>query len=523
MKYALLFIFFLLPVCLIGQAPHWVQFTDKAGVKFNPENHFSPKALERRARHGISPYIKSDFPVKTSYIKNVGALADSTGFASRWFNMLETFATKEQLARISKLPFVKNIIPITLQLNLAGHKHTSANEPPGNEEIQLIHKQTNHLEGYLFHQKGLSGKNVRIAIFDGGFPGVKSHPYLEHINKENRIIKTWDFHKNTPAVFDFNNHGTAVLSCIAGKHDTLSLGLAPDASFLLARTEIRTEPFAEEKNWLAAAEWADKNGADIINSSLGYTSHRYFPEEMNGKQSLVAKAANLAAAKGMLVVNAMGNSAGNKFWKILGTPADADSVLSVAGIHPRTGYHTSFSSFGPTADMRQKPNVTAIAHVMAASPEEGLHLTQGTSFSSPLVAGFAACVLQNQPQLKVMELFRAIEQSASLHPYFDYAHGYGVPQASFFLNDTILKQDTTFRIVKRKDKLQIKVNKAFLNPVDSSRDYLYYHIQKQNGTLKKYALIKAEKTNAYTLPAKALKTGYILKVHFKGYTATYQP
>ncbi len=162
---------------------------------------------------------------------------------------------------------------------------------------------------------------------------------------------------------------------------------------------------------------------------------------MNGKKSLVARAANMAASKGMLVVNAAGNDGETK-WKHLGTPADADSVLSVGGISPESDYHFSFSSYGPTADKRLKPNVCAYGAVME-SGKKGLTTTYGTSFASPLVAGFAACAWQTNRRLNNMELFKEIEKSADLYPYFDYAHGYGVPQAGYFINRQKYNEEIT--------------------------------------------------------------------------------
>lgn len=523
MKKTLAIAFILFAALLVkAQNPYWVMFTDKQGVQFNPHAYFVPKALERIARNGLNPCDLANYPVKNDYIHKVGSIADSTGFASRWFNMLETYATPAERREILRLPFVKSIKPMTTMTEPATVK--DSNELAfslDSAQIRLIRQQVRHMEGHKFHAAEITGKGVRIAIFDGGFPGVNTHPAFAHTNRKNRIVKTWDYPDDQPNVFAHNSHGTAVMSCITGLHDTLPIGLALDASFLLARTEIRSEPFSEEKNWLAAAEWASKNGADIINSSLGYTHHRYFPEEMDGKRSLVARAADMAASMGILVVNAMGNSGLNPYWEIAGTPADADSVLSVGGIHPQTGYHTSFSSFGPTADMRRKPNVTAIAHVIAASPT-GFKSTQGTSFSSPLVAGFAACALQAKPELTAMELFREIEHSGHLHPYYDYAHGYGIPKASHFLQEPKTPPAPTFEFVKREDQILIRAKDVYVDKI-SPENYLYYHLEKPNGVLKKYGLIRVKQQEVYKIATKLLKEDFRLRAHYKGYTQTYNP
>lgn len=298
------------------------------------------------------------------------------------------------------------------------------------------------------------------------------------------------------------------------------MGLAPGAEFLLARTEIATEPFSEEENWLAAVEWADKNGADIINSSLGYTFHRYFPENMDGKTSLVARAANLAAAKGILVVNAMGNEGSSK-WKTLGTPADADSVLSIGGYDPDSDYHISFSSYGPTTDKRMKPNVSAFGHVIAAG-KSGLKTVDGTSFSSPLVAGFAACAWQSNRGLNNMQLFKEIEKSGDLYPYFDYAHGYGVPQANYFVTKENKEATATFEIVQDGSSIKVKVIEAFLPVGDKEKTYLYYHIENAKGVIDKYVVIKVYQSEVQEIKASDLMHNEKLVVHYKGYTATFK-
>src|SRR5690606_11480520 len=172
---------------------------------------------------------------------------------------------------------------------------------------------------------------------------------------------------------------------------------------------------------------------------------------MNGITALISRSANMAARKGILVVNSAGNEGSNTEWVSIGAPADADSVLAVGGISPWTNLHVSWSSYGPSADKRIKPNVCAFGHSMVMT-DKGISEATGTSFASPLTAGFAACVWQADTTLTNMELFELIEKSGDLYPYYDYAHGYGVPQASAFFDDLIVIRDTTFK-VERTDSL----------------------------------------------------------------------
>ncbi|NJO90883.1 MAG: S8 family serine peptidase [Chloroflexia bacterium] len=330
----------------IGQERYWVFFKDKNGVEFDPYDYFDKKAIERRLKSGISLYDSTDFPLNDFYVDKVAELAEQVNCKLRWFNAVSVFANERELIEIEQLPFVRRVIPsITSDFVVAAIYDTVLRE----DEAKLWVDQLERMQGNLFTKSGFSGEGIRIAVFDAGFPGVDNIPVFEHLRKNSKIKLTWDFARKKSFVYANNPHGTMVLSCIAGRINGKNLGLATDAEFLLARTEIDRESKVEEEYWLQAMEWADKNGANIINSSLAYTYERYNTFEMNGHTSLVAMAANMAANKGILVVNAMGND-GNHDWKIMATPADADSVLSVGAISPLTDFHAGFSSYGPTAN-----------------------------------------------------------------------------------------------------------------------------------------------------------------------------
>lgn len=497
-----------------GNNKYMIFFKDKKNTTFNPYEYFDAKAIERRFKQGLPLSDSSDFPLNDEYLKTVAALADSISYSSRWFNSLTVFANENALQKISELPFVKSFEQLSAQLITAGNDKGEYNITLNNDQLKLLQKQTARLGISAFREKGFDGKGLRIAIFDAGFPSVDVNPCFEHIRKENRIIKTFDFGKKRENVYAFNGHGTNVFSCIAGMVDTIPIGLATGAEFLLARTEnALLEPYGEEENWLAAVEWADKNGADIINSSLGYTVHRYFREDMNGKISLISRAANMAAGKGILVVNAAGNE-GESGWKFIGTPADADSVLSIGGIDPETDIHSSFSSFGPTADKRLKPNVSAYGSVIAAG-RFGLVYTQGTSFASPLVAGFAACAWQSNRNLTNMQLFREIEKSATLFPYYDYAHGYGIPQAEYFING---KNNTepTFDIVSEGKLITVTLTDSAFN--GNSSDKFYYHILNEEGAIDEYFVLKVTDKKVLELDSYQYDSGKKLVLFYKGYS-----
>jgi subtilisin family serine protease len=368
------------------------------------------------------------------------------------------------------------------------------------------------MKGDAFTSRNIDGKGIRIAVFDGGFSGVDKSPIFQHLFERNQIIKTYDFVKKKEFVYSYMTHGTKVLSCIAGIYNNQPLGLATGAEYLLARTEIRPERHVEEHYWVAAMEWAAENNADIISCSLGYTSKLYPIEAMDGKTSIIAKAASIAARKGILVINSMGNDGSDK-WEIMGTPADADSVLSVGGVNPFTGYHIQFSSFGPTFDKRMKPNITAPGAVMTWSGK-GIGKSFGTSFSAPLISGFAACVWQMNRDSGNMQIFKMIEKSAHLYPYYDYAHGYGIPNAGYFFKTTEEEKAPPFQIQIKADTLKVIINDLNVDP-SKPEDLLYYHIADQKGILRHYAVIKVQQPNVLNINLNTVKVDETVRFYYK--------
>ncbi|MFO7658448.1 MAG: S8 family serine peptidase [Bacteroidales bacterium] len=496
-----------------SQERYWVFFKDKKGCSLDPYAYFDPKAIERRSKSGIPLVSETDLPLNSSYINAVEKTCGKILSASRWMNAVSVNIGRDKVSLLKRMDFVGEIRPVARygQNTLCTHRQQELH----GANLELLQKQVERMGASLFDQNQTDGRGIRIAVFDGGFPGVDTHPCFAHLRTDGRIIKTYDFVRNKENVYSANAHGTMVLSCIAGIYNNRRMGLATGAEFLLARTEQSSEPFSEEENWLAAMEWADKNGADIINSSLGYTYHRYFPVQMDGKTSLVVKAAGIAAKKGILVINAMGNDGDSK-WEYLGTPADADSVISVGGINPDTDYHISFSSFGPTADMRRKPNVSAYGEVIAAK-KPGAGKVQGTSFSTPLVTGFAACAMQINPDLDNMHIFRLIEQSGHLYPYYDYAHGYGIPQAQFFFKDTVTVQENIY-FEHADSSIMVKIPENVDLEGDSLSHLLFYHIENETGALDKYAVIQVNQRNILDLPVTGALRNKTLRVHFRGTT-----
>ncbi len=506
----------------------WVFFTDKQGVEFDPHAYFHENAIGRRLSLGLCLYDSLDFPVRADYLDSLTSLAGAPSVVSRWLNAAHVRLSAGEAIQLETLDFVKKVIPVSMRLIPAAAKAEPVSQA-GFEvpDSALLSQQIRHMSGQAFAAHGFDGRSIRIAIFDSGFSGVEEHPAFAHIIGQGRIIGSWDFHRSQENVFTSGSHGTMVLSVIGGMLDGLPMGLATGAEFLLARTEIFRELLVEEKYWLAAVEWADRHGAHIINSSLGYVFHRYFPEQMDGQTSLVARAAHIAASKGILIINAAGNEGNNEKWRIVVTPADADSVLTVGALSFPSLLRAPYSSTGPTADGRLKPNVSALGTVVAAG-RRGLATPRGTSFASPLVAGFAACLWQMNPSWTNMDVFRAIERSSTLYPYYDYAHGVGIPQADYFLSPYPLVVLPTFDIMDGGNdtlKIVIRQNPAKdQNQTDKATihkyiDYLYYKIMGPDSGIEQYFVVEVSDANILKLGMEQFGPGRRLLVHYKGYTS----
>jgi len=496
-----------------------IYFKDKPTTDFNPFTFFNQKAIDRRVRHNLPLYDYSDLPVNNTYVGLIEEHTQEVKAVSRWLNATIAWANHVEIEKIKTFEFVSNVEIVNIQEKVIAKFEAETAE--SQEWEKMRQKQINRMGYSNFKEKGIDGSGVRIAIFDAGFPYVNEHEAYQHLFKNNKIIKTYDFVKDKEDVYGASSHGAMCLSNVGGISPNGPLGLATGAEFLLARTERGLlEPFSEEENWLMAAEWADKNGADIISSSLGYTQKRYTTDELNGYTSLVSKAARFAIRKGILVVNAAGNE-GTDDWKYLVTPGDVDSVLTIGGIDPTSDYHINFSSYGPNANNQLKPNVCAFGIAAVANKKNTYKIVSGTSFATPLTAGFAACVLQLNPTFTNMQLFKAIEKSGHLYPYFDYAHGYGIPQANK-ITDQSNKVSPTFKLEDTGAELHVRISNYKPDDVldNKSDGYLYYHFGKQGGTLASYGVIKVKSDNPISFLKDEIKENKLIRIHYRGYTLT---
>jgi len=436
-----------LPFALRAQvAPekYWVQFTDKDNTPYSiaaPEAFLSPRAIARRVRQDIA--IKErDLPIDPNYITQVRATGAELLSTSKWMNAITVrISNPTMLQQVLALPFVVNHEPVGKQRSAAGEwskgevmqeSAKAMDELPLDEDYGPAFNQIDMLRGVQLHRQGLMGQGMMIAVLDGGFTSTDVLPVFDSLRQDGRLVGTWDVVARNANVYGYSGHGTAVLSTMAANIPGTMIGTAPKASYLLIRTEDTDSEFPiEEDFWIAGAEYADSAGADIINTSLGYSTfddmaydHTY--ADMDGQTTHAARGANIAAATGMLLVTSAGNS-GNNPWLYISTPADADSTLAIGAVNPEGGY-ASFSSIGPSADGRVKPNVCAQGQqAIVANTQGTINPSNGTSFAGPILAGMAACLWQGSPNATNMEIFSSIEQSAHLYNAPTAQLGHGIP------------------------------------------------------------------------------------------------
>lgn len=509
-KFLFLAVFALVSIVATAQEKcFWVFFTDKNDTQFDPYSYFDAKAIDRYQKCGADLYDISNYPLNDSYVNTVGSYSTEVFGESRWLNAIGIEATDDNAALIAQLPFVACVQEIVSNGTVANVMTEFKEIEEDNKDI--LTDQVKRFGGQHFIDKGIDGKGLRICVMDGGFPKVNTHPAFQHLRDNHQIIKTYNFPNKKEDVYGWNTHGTMVLSCIAGiKEDGQKLGLATGAEFLLARTEIEPEPFKEEVWWAQGAEWADKNGADIINSSLGYGKDRHWTKDMDGT-SYVAKAANKAVEKGILICNSAGNEGDDSRWMTIITPADAENVICVGGIDAnlKDYRHISFSSYGPTADKRRKPDVVAFGEAQVANPSGGFTSAFGTSFASPLTAGFCACAWQTKRDLTALQMKAEIQKSCDLYPYYDYAFGYGVPQAAYFTGD-LKPAERSFTLVQEKDGVKIVVPKVIEN------QDVFLNVEGADGVLLGYYKVHPDSTGI-KLNNKDFGQGKKLNVCYNGF------
>src|SRR5690606_61371 len=292
--------------------------------------------------------------------------------------------------------------------------------------------QVTQLNLDYLHNLGFTGEGITIAVLDNGFPGVDEESGFAYIRDNGQIKGGYNFVDDNDDIYSQGTHGTVVLSTMGGYIENQFVGTAIDADYYLFITEnTDAEMPDEEVFWVAAAERADSIGVDVINTSLGYSEfddsrYDYTYEDMNGETTFITRGAQFAAEKGIMVVGSAGNS-GNNEWYYITAPADGTDVFTIGAVDS-DGNPAGFSSYGPTADGRIKPDVDAMGSWAAViEPDGEISFSSGTSFSSPIMAGAMACFIQAFPNLHPMDVRQTVRESAHLFENPTDQMGYGIP------------------------------------------------------------------------------------------------
>jgi len=419
----------------------------------NPLAFLTQRALDRRSKAGI-PLDLKDLPVTPSYISQIASAGAAVVYPLKWFNAVVISTGNPQvLATIQSFPFVDHIDqvapldgPVTTRIpgyqaingvppfTLEKAGPATRPEQPGSIDYGLAYNQAHMIAVDGLHDMGYTGQGMMIAVLDDGFYHVDQIAAFDSLRLSGRILGTRDFNDPGNNVYGdhMHYHGTSVLSTMGANIPGTFVGTAPGASYWLVRTEVFDyEALIEEYNWAGGAEFADSLGADIINSSLGYTTfnnpaydHTY--ADMNGHTTPVTRAADIATSRGILVVNSAGNS-GSSAWHYIGAPADGDSVFSIGAVDAG-GNYAYFSSTGPTSDGRIKPDVaTQGLGAAVIGPDGSAGFSNGTSFSSPIMAGALACLWQSGTGYSAEQLRMAVRYTASKASAPDSLYGWGIP------------------------------------------------------------------------------------------------
>lgn len=408
---------------------YFVSFLDKP-EKSAPA--LSPRAVEQRQKWNI-PTDAMDYPVANIYTDSLRRAGAKVFHTSRWMNGATVEMTPQLAEKVATWSFVTDV---EMTRDDSPNQYAPRHKMPAvagktidygeaDEQLRLYNLAP-------LHEAGFEGQGILMVVCDGGFAGVDTMSAFRQSEQE---LGHFDFTDDpTPFYGSTGLHGTECLSTISGITPEF-YGAATKAKYYLMRTEEeKHESPKEMDNLVAALEKADSLGVNVFSVSLGYA---YFDNDawtlpksaLDGKTTRASRAATIAARKGMLICVAAGNE-GNSEWRTISVPSDADSVLTIGAVRADSVMGI-FSSFGPTADGRIKPEVCAQGVSSALLLPWGLTHSNGTSFATPLTAGLAASLWSALPDENAMQIRDRIIRSAHLYPNYDANHqlGYGIPNA----------------------------------------------------------------------------------------------
>ncbi len=432
-----------------------VRLKDKGTNPFsisNPIQYLTQRSIDRRTRYGIA-IDSTDLPITPRYIDSIRLAGAVTILnSSKWLNQVAIQTTDPvALAKINSFPFVIATSPMAprpgfapehpVNKKLDAAPITDITNPAPSPIIAADHYnygqsygQVHIHNGEFLHNRGFRGQGMRMAVLDAGFLNYQTLPTFDSVRNSGQILGTWDFVSGNASVNEDNSHGTACFSTIAANMPGVFMGTAPKTSFYLYRTEdVNSEYPIEEQNWAAGIERADSLGVDISSTSLGYFTfdnpifNYTYATDLNGNTTLSARAADMAAKKGMLCVLAAGNE-GSGAWHFIITPSDADSVMAVGAVSV-SGVVGGFSSYGPSSDGQIKPSVAAVGvGAVVANPSTGQpSFGSGTSYACPNMAGLTTCLWQAFPEINNMGIIYTMQAAATRATNPNDRVGYGIP------------------------------------------------------------------------------------------------
>ena len=455
----------------------WIFLTDKLDAASKntlvESEYLAEAAVTRRALRGESDltaqFARQDAPISLAYEADLATMGITIAQRSRWFNAVTAWLSAEEINQVAALPYVRNVRPVAhlrpsvlpnIPVSTVIAKRISSNCPsslfgPSCEQLDVV----NAIPPL---ERGINGQGVTLGFLDTNFspPGQRpfSHASLVHIRDSGRLMEARDFSERDPtqACNGTNTHGMNVASVAVGFREGQLIGPGYGAKIYAAKTECAPyERNIEEDNFVAAVEWMESEGVDVMTSSLGYLDfdtgqHSYTPSDLDGDTGLTTIAFDWAAQRGVITVTSAGNSGPGA--STLGTPADGDSVISVGAV-TSSGRLVSFSSRGPTADGRIKPDVSAQGASVFLAGRNGYGRSNGTSFSAPMVAGIVTQILQVNPGLGPRDVWHVLTSTASrsMNPNNDL--GWGIVDADAAVMSAVLlsRSDQTTPVTRQPD------------------------------------------------------------------------
>ncbi|MGL4851967.1 MAG: S8 family peptidase [Phocaeicola sp.] len=414
-----------------------LQLSDKNGTPYSidkPEQFLSDRAIARRTKQELL-IEETDLPVTPHYIKGIEEHGVEVIQTSKWNNTVLVKLSDTLLTeKINSLPYVNSMkkvwtSPMTEPTLPMNRQEGVTNEVKRYKSFYGAgQNQVTMHNGEQLHEAGYWGEGMHIAVIDAGFYNADIIKAFKSMD----LLGIRDFVNPQSDIYAENYHGMKVLSCLASYLPNSMVGTAPKASYWLLRSEDEiSEQLVEEDYWVAAIEFADSVGVDVVNTSLGYYdfdngfgNYRY--RDLDGHTSLMSNTASMMAGKGMVLVCSAGNT-GSKAWKKITPPADAKDVLSVGAIN-KMEVNADFSSIGDTSDGRIKPDVMAVGFSTSIIGNNGgLSQANGTSFASPVICGLVACFWQACPWLTATEVIAYVRQAGDRASYPNNIFGYGIP------------------------------------------------------------------------------------------------